>query len=77
MSAYVKEYNELLLALKSADITQRAYAEKLGISVVSLYHRLCGKYPFTQYEIATTKELLGLSPEQVDKIFFAHRFNCG
>lgn len=64
-------YSELLVLMRSRGITQKEFAEKLGISTVSLYHRLQGRYPFTQDEISVAKEMLGLSPKQLSDIFFA------
>ena len=64
-------YSELLVLMRSRGITQKEFAEKLGISTVSLYHRLHGIDPFTLDEISAAKEMLELSPKLLTDIFFA------
>ena len=51
-------------------MTLTDYASSIGISMTTLYERLTNKTPFSQSEIVKTKQLFGLSPEQVDIIFF-------
>ncbi len=58
--------------LKKAKITKKAYAEKLGISLQGLYNKLNNVTEFKQAEITATCELLGLSNQERDEIFFAN-----
>ena len=57
--------------LKKAHITKKMYAKKLGISLQCLYNKLNNISEFKQAEIVATCELLGLSGEKRDEIFFA------
>lgn len=72
MKKKIVGYDKLMGILRANNMTQKEYASIIGISDVSLYNRLCGKYPFTQSEIAATKEHFNLSPVDVDDIFFAN-----
>lgn len=62
---------ELELAIKRAGITKRDIAKKLEISETALYHKLSGGVEFKASEIVKMKEILNLTNEQRDKIFFA------
>ncbi len=56
--------------LKKAEITKRTYAKKLGISIQALYNKLNNVSEFKQAEIAITCELLNLSNDERNAIFF-------
>lgn len=47
-----------------------ALADKMGLSTAGLYRRIDGKTQFTYKEIRAIKEIYGLSPEEIDAIFF-------
>ena len=48
-------------------------ARALGISQNSLSKKMTGKSQFTQDEIWRIKKRYGLTPEEVDEIFFTQR----
>lgn len=64
------DYRELRGLIRSKFGTQENYAKAIGISNTSLQERLSNKVPFKQTEIIMTKQLLGLSDEKMDEIFF-------
>ena len=64
------DYRELRGLSRSKFGTQENYAKAIGISNTSLQERLSNKVPFKQTEIILTKQLLGLSAEKMDEIFF-------
>lgn len=64
------DYRELRGLIRSKFGTQENYAKAIGISNTSLQERLSNKVPFKQTEIITTKQLLGLTAEKMDEIFF-------
>ena len=64
------DYRELRGLIRSKFGTQEKYAKAIGISNTSLQERLSNKVPFKQTEIIMTKQLLGLSAEKMDEIFF-------
>lgn len=66
------KYAELRGLIRANLGTQERYANKIGLSASSLSHKLNGKVEFSQGEIAKTKELFKLSPEDVDRIFFTN-----
>ena len=45
-------------------------ANELGISQVTLYRKLRGDSDFYRYEIIKIKEILRLSTEEINEIFF-------
>lgn len=70
MTRIVFDYSKLRGLIKERSMTLTDYASSIGISTTTLYERLTNKTPFSQSEIVKTKQLFGLSPEQVDIIFF-------
>ena len=70
MTRIVFDYSKLRGLIKERSMTLTDYASSIGISMTTLYERLTNKTPFSQSEIVKTKQLFGLSPEQVDIIFF-------
>lgn len=64
------DYSELQGLIRAKFGNQENYAKAIGISLTSLSERLANRVPFKQPEIMATKEILNLSPEQVDKLFF-------
>lgn len=63
--------NELKAELLRHGYSIPEYAAALGISKKTAYAKIAGKTNFTQPEIATTKEILNLSDQQLLSIFFA------
>lgn len=64
------DYSELRGLIRARFGTQENYAKAIGISTTSLQERLSNKVPFRQTEIIRTKQLLDLSVEKMDEIFF-------
>lgn len=62
---------ELEVALLRAGITKREAAKKLDITVVGLYSKINNLTEFKASEIAKLSELLHLSVQEQQKIFFA------
>lgn len=50
--------------------SQRAFAEKLGITEVSLTRKMQNQAAWKQSEIVKAKNLLGIPPEETDLYFF-------
>lgn len=63
-------YNKLRGRIKEVCGTQDVFAEKLGISRVSLSQRLNNILEFTQEEIYKACEILNISMEEVKAYFF-------
>lgn len=57
--------------LKKRGITQAEFAEKIGVSRVSLQNRLNGKVDWCLKEVRTAEKLLKLTEQDVRAIFFA------
>lgn len=70
MAKIAFDYSKLRGLIKERSMTLTDYASSIGISMTTLYERMTNKTPFSQSEIAKTKQLFDLSPEQVDIIFF-------
>ena len=51
--------------------TYETLAKSLGINLSTLYRKLSGESDFTRNEIQIVRSELGLSIEDVDRIFFA------
>ena len=49
-----------------------ALAEKMGLSQTALYRRISGETDFDYKEIKVIKDIYGLSPEEIDAIFFTN-----
>ena len=67
------DYRELQGLIRARFGNQESYAKAIGISTTSLTERLASKIPFKQDEILMTKQILDLSPERVDELFFTTR----
>jgi len=50
--------------------TQQKFADKIGISTVSLSQRLNGKLQFTQKEMEYAMPIFGLNNDSIPSIFF-------
>lgn len=61
---------EFEISLKRAGITKKALAEKLNISLQSLYHKINNTTEFKASEIIKICDFLKLSCRERDKIFF-------
>lgn len=56
--------------------TQEQLAKGLGITRATLSYKVTGQSEFTQGEIRKIKERYGLTPEQVELIFFTDDVSC-
>ena len=63
---------ELDYAIKKAGLNRPKIAKALGISMMSMFNKIHNRTEFKASEIAALKQVLHLSNEQRDKIFFAH-----
>jgi len=52
------------------DYTSESVAKDLGLTVDEFFRKITGEDAFTFSDISTLKALLGLSNEEVDRIFF-------
>lgn len=57
--------------LKKRGITQAEFAERLGVTTMSLQNRLNGKVDWGLKEIKVAESVLKLSEKEVRDIFFA------
>ena len=60
---------ELKVAMMRRGLTQAKAAEALGICQGTLSGKINNKHQFKVSEIAKLRDLLGLSPEQMNEIF--------
>lgn len=68
----IKLNNAMLTAkLDASGFSRSEIAERLGITRQGLYNKLCGTNEFKSSEIRLLSELLMLSPQERDLIFFA------
>lgn len=66
---------EFRAAVARADVSNRALAAHLGLSEQALYNKMSGKTEFKNSEIVKLAEVLGLSMEDVNLIFFSGSVN--
>lgn len=58
--------------IRESGLTKTFIAKKMGISRASLYDKLNGSRPFTQYEIRDICNILSIkNPKARDNIFFS------
>ena len=57
--------------IKDSGIKKNWISEKCGMSYNSFLNKLNNKTDFTAPEISTLKDVLGLSPQEVNDIFFS------
>ena len=57
--------------IKESGLKVTAIAEKTGINRVTLYNKISGKSEFMASEIVALSNLLGLTTEEREAIFFA------
>ena len=64
--------NEMLLKAKMVEhgVTDHEMADIIGIDASSFYRKKCGKSDFFRKEIQAMKIHLGLSGDDIDRIFF-------
>ncbi|WP_303823180.1 helix-turn-helix transcriptional regulator [Ruminococcus flavefaciens] len=62
---------EFKVAQIRANITKEEIAKRLNINIATLYRKFNGESDFTLSELKALKEILGLSKEDVDRIFFS------
>ena len=69
----VTNVEALEIELIKSKVSKKDLAKKLGISVQALYNKLNSSAEFKASEIQKTSEILNLSYEKREKIFFAHK----
>ena len=57
--------------IKDSGIKKNWISEKCGMTYNSFLNKLNNKTDFTAPEISTLKDVLGLSPQEVNDIFFS------
>lgn len=67
------DYSKLRGKIKEVFGTQDAFAEAIGIGRVSLSQRLTGKLDFSQNEINSACESLGLDKSEIPMYFFMEK----
>lgn len=68
--------NHLLrVSIVRSGLTNRAVAKHIGISEQAFYSKLRGDTEFKGSEIKSISVLLGLTPEEIDSIFFKEYVN--
>ena len=60
----------LMEAIKNSGLKMEFVAKKGGMSRTAFWRKMNGVSEFTLSEIQTLAQLLGLSPEQIQDIFF-------
>lgn len=61
---------EFKVAQIRAKLTVEEIAKKLGVNATTVYRKISGESDFTLSELKTLKHILGLSNDDVDRIFF-------
>lgn len=59
----------LIILMRKLRFTSSAISRETGISRQSLWKKLSGKVEFTASEIAKLVSLLGIKPEEIQKLF--------
>lgn len=67
------DYSKLRGKIREKCKTESVFSELLGISRVSLSHRLSGKLDFSQTEIQRCCEILGIDKTEINKYFFTKK----
>lgn len=62
--------NLLLSEMARMELNRNEMAQKLGITTQSLSNKMDGKTDFKLHELNKIRQILGLSPEKFDAIFF-------
>ena len=65
--------NKLKAKIVENGFTIEQVAQKLGINYATLYRKMASETEFTRNEIAMLKEVLHLTINEVDVIFFAQQ----
>lgn len=60
---------ELKVAMMRRGLSQKKAAEAMGICQAALNYKVNNKHQFKVSEITKLRDLLGLSPEQMNEIF--------
>lgn len=66
---------EMRAAIARCGISKRDIAARLGVSEQALYNKMNGKAEFKNSEIIKLSEMLGLSMNEVNIIFFSGAVN--
>lgn len=67
------DYQKLLGRIKEKSLTQKALAERIGVSEGQLCQKLAGKYLFKQSEIRDICRILDISQSDIGVYFFSPR----
>lgn len=62
--------NLLLSEMARMELNRNEMAQQLGITTQSLSNKMDGKTDFKLHELNKIRQILGLSPEKFDAIFF-------
>lgn len=73
MEKIIFDYNKLSGRIKEKFGSQKAFADRLGVSETALSNKMTGIYYFTQAEIEKSKALLDLEPGTISDYFFTVR----
>lgn len=71
----ILNYSEFRAAIARTGISNKVIAEKLGLSEQAFYNKMSGRSEFKNSEIVKLSELLGLTMESVNLIFFGGTVN--
>lgn len=66
---------EFRAAIARAGVSKRDIAARLGVSEQAFYNKLNGRAEFKNSEIIKLSEMLGLSMDDVNLIFFSNSVN--
>ena len=67
------DYSKLLGRLREKGYTQAQFAERLGMSEMSLNNKLNNKYDFKQSEIVAALSALDIPASKTGAYFFTHK----
>lgn len=63
--------DELRAEIARKNVTRKSIAKALGLSATGLALKLAGNHEFKETEIKTLVTILGLSPDDVNRIFLS------
>lgn len=67
------DYRSLRGLIRAKFNTQEAFAEALGVSLVTVSHKLNGKIGFSQGDVIKWSKLLGISADEYGHYFFTQK----
>ena len=69
----IYDYSKLKGKIREKDLTMRQFSKGIGVSMTTLYTRLNNSTYFSTSEIENAMNLLDLSFDDVNDIFFTHQ----